>query len=399
MTLRPLTPLLLTALALGCGAADDAGDPARGPDPLACGVTPCTTPDEADFDPAYAGELAVGKADADSVEAAIAEATADGVLDAGEVAPLFEAAGNTVNPSEMALIRDALSAEDYEVTEDAAAAIRLTAWTHNLAAPEAERVALGYTFAATEAPQAVRELIIRARLNGAIAYDVNEKNDEGEGVWSPYPATTPASDNMAFDYTEITPAALAADQAAEDLEYRAITGTEDATLPDGRTYRRAAYEDRVGGTGHVLSHYDEVYHPDIYARGRQGQRWANNCAILSDGSIHCLPAARRSIRGDVILTNPHLSRGAHMLYNGHIDIRAGVVVAVEMSGRLAKRAARGKAIFVDPLLVLEAWGFEIAPGLEIRWGNTSRGVPFRDVDAGVIRQADPEPDPIPDGVN
>ena len=399
MTFRPLLPCLAFALALGCGAADDASDPDRAPNGLACGLAPCAEVDEADYDPAYDGELAVGKADADSVEAALTAATADGVLDADEVAPLFAAAGDTVNPQEMSVIRDALTATDYEVTDAAAAAIRLTAWTRDLSGPEAERVAQGFTFAATEAPPAVRELIARARLNGAIAYDVNEKNDEGEGVWSPYPATTPATDNMAFDFTEITPAALATDLAAVDLEYRAIVGTEDATLPDGRTYRRARYEDRVGGTGHVLSHYDEVYHPDIYARGSQGQRWANNCAILADGAVHCLPAARRSVLGDLILTNPHLSRGAHMLYNGHIDIRAGVVVGVEMSGRLSKRAAQGKAIFVDPLLVLEAWGFEIAPGVEIRWGNTSRGAPLRDLAAGVVRQADPEPAPTPDGVN
>jgi hypothetical protein len=53
----------------------------------------------------------------------------------------------------------------------------------------------------------------------------------------------------------------------------------------------------------------------------------------------------------------------------------GVVVGVEMSGRLSRRAARGRDIFVDPIAVLKAWGFEITPGVEIRYGNTSRGTP------------------------
>ncbi len=172
------------------------------------------------------------------------------------------------------------------------------------------------------------------------------------------------------------------------MEYNAIVGTEEAELPDGRTYRRARYEARVGGTGNISAHYDEVYHPDIYARGRSGQRWSSNFAILSDGSLHCLPAARRSVAQDLILTNPHLSRGARLLYNGHLTVRAGVVTSVEMSGRLSKRAARGKSVFVDPIAMLEAWGLEIAPDVSLRYGNTSDGTPVRDLEAGVVRAAD-----------
>lgn len=157
--------------------------------------------------------------------------------------------------------------------------------------------------------------------------------------------------------------------------------------------------DQLGGTGDVLASYDEVYHPDVYARGSRGQRWANNCAILSDGSLHCLPAARRSVVRDLILTHPHLSRCnaypgyeedcRHPLYHGHIDIRAGVVVGVEMSGRISKRAARDQATFIDPIGLLEAWGFSVAPEVRLRFGNIRSGVPVRDAEAGIIRAAAP----------
>ena len=78
-----------------------------------------------------------------------------------------------------------------------------------------------------------------------------------------------------------------------------------------------------------------------------------------------------------------------MLYNGHIDVRDGVVVGIEISGRLSKRAAKGKANFIDPLAVLQAWGFEISPNVSIRYGNTSEGVPTRDLDNGIITAATP----------
>jgi hypothetical protein len=48
-------------------------------------------------------------------------------------------------------------------------------------------------------------------------------------------------------------------------------------------------------------------------------------------------------------------------------------------------AAKGKANFIDPIALLEAWGFEIADGVRISYGNTEDGVPVRE--NGVITAA------------
>jgi hypothetical protein len=379
---------LLSALAcaglLACGDEESTGP--SGPDTAACGIIDCSAGPDDDYSVEFEDEGGFGKADADDVLGALSVATRDGLLDSDDVIALFEACGNRVNPKEMAIIRDAIVSEDFEVEDKAVELAHLIARVHGLFQIEADHILTGASYGGTEVPEAVKAVIAQARLNGAIAYDVNERNDDDELIWTPYPATTEATDNMAFDYTEITPAKLTADLEDTEVEYNAIVGTETAELPDGRTYKQARYEQRKGGTGTIASHYDEVYHPDIYARGRQGQKWANNFAILADGAIHCLPASRRSIKGDLILTNPHLSRGTHMLFNGHLDVREGKVVGIEMSGRLSKRAAKGKAIFIDPIAVLAAWGFEIADGVSVRYGNTRHGVPVRDVEAGIIRE-------------
>ncbi len=138
-------------------------------------------------------------------------------------------------------------------------------------------------------------------------------------------------------------------------------------------------------------------HEDIYARGSSGQKWANNFAILSDGSIHALPAARRDEEGRVILTNPALARGKRVLYMGHLDVRGGVVQNVEMSGRLSRLAAQGEQQFIDPIALIKAWGFEMSPSLTaaaergggIQFSNTADGTPIRDLENGTLRQATP----------
>jgi hypothetical protein len=372
---RGLTALALALLVPACGG--DETEPAPTPAetaPGACGIEACAV-DEAAFDEdaPYTPERSPGKADAAAIESAVTGAVADGVLSADDVEALFAAAGNRVNEDELDAIRAALApaADAYTVDEAAPAAARARALVLDLFDDEAETVAAGRTFAEGDLPAAVREVLETARLNGAIAYDVNETDDDGEGVWSPYPATTPPVGNMTFEYTQLTPEALAADLADTTVEYNRIIGTETATTASGQTYTRVVYEPGVGGTGNVLAQYDEAWHPDIYARGTEGQKWANNFAILSDGTIHALPASRRSELQDLILTNPHLSRGRHLLFNGHLDVLRGKVVGVEMSGRLSKRAAEGKARFIDPLALLRAWGFEIADGVTLRYGNTA----------------------------
>lgn len=380
--------VLLTGLA-ACAPAEDTSS-----EPVPCGLRDCAFEDPEDFDATFEDPARGGKADAsERVLAAVQAATQDGILDAADVTTLFDAAGNTVSRGEIAVIRDAVFADalPYTVEPDAADLTRFLARTANLSEEEVSYAEVNLTYAMTEVPEAVTALLVKARLHGAVAYDVNEVDDDGERVWTPYPATTPARANMAFDYTEITPEKLLLDLEDEAVTYNAIVGTEEITLPDGRVARQARYEPRTGGTGNISAHYDEVYHPDIFARGAQGQKWASNVAILSDGSVHCLPASRRSDLQDVILTNPHLSRGARLLYNGHLNVRDGVVVGVEMSGRLSKLAARGKASFIDPIAVLEAWGFQIADHVEVRYGNTRHGIPVRDIDAGIITE-DQTPD-------
>ena len=156
---------------------------------------------------------------------------------------------------------------------------------------------------------------------------------------------------------------------------------------------RIDYDRRAGGTGNIAASYDDGMHEDLYARGQSGQKWANNFAILSDGSIHALPAARRDEDGRVILTNPALARGKRVLFMGHLDVRGGVVQNVEMSGRLSRLAGKGDQKFIDPIAVLQAWGFEMSPSLTssaergggVHFSNTSDGTPIRDLDTGIVR--------------
>jgi len=405
-------------ICLGLGAA---GCAAGGVDELAadgppCGIALCVA-DEPDTDiPDYV-EPGGGKADADDVASAIARMVTDGVLDADDVRAAFEATGNRVSRSEVLVIRDAVESDAYEVTDDAKSTALSMARLANLFEYEVDHLSgSDASYGGSEIPGAVQDLIARARLNGAIAYDVQEQNDEGEGVWNPYPSTTPPVENMTFEHTEITPWRLAEDRDDAGITYNAIVGSEAAEYCNGsgtcQEYETARYEARTGGTGNITAHYDHVYHEDLFARGRSGQIWASNCAILSDGAVHCLPAARRSALRDLILTNPHLSRCngyqgfetgcKHLLYHGHITARAGVITSIEVSGRLSKRVARDRASIVDPIAVLEAWGFEISPSLSIRYGNTEEGRPVRDLERGVLIAEPEEPeadeDPVtPDG--
>lgn len=358
--------------------------------PLAIG---CNGDDTSDF------EEPGGKGDVAAVSQALARVTTDGELSADDVDELFDAANN-VSLREMLTIRDATEEDSrFSVTDEAVARALDLAFTANLFDYEVEALATaGEGYAGNKVPEAVRALVAQARLNGAVAYDTRETSSDGEGRWNPYPSTTPPIDNMAFDYTVVTPDALAADMADATVVYNAIVGSETAEECDATgscfDYERASYQQRTGGTGNISAHYDEVYHTDLFARGRGGQKWASNCAFLSDGTIHCLPAARRSVLQDLILTNPHLSRcnniagyeeSCHtLLYMGHITATGGVINSVEVSGRVSKRVAKGKANLIDPIALFEAWGFETRPNLRIRYGNTSDGTPVRDVERGIL---------------
>lgn len=343
----------------------------------------------------------------------------DGQLAPGDVEALFAAAGARVNAREgrtiLALVErrvDGLPA--YEVGEEARARLLELACLRDLQPASAEAVAAGKTYAGTQAPKSVREVLARARLNGAVAYDVTETNAEGEGVYTDYPSMTPATENMRFAWTEVTPAALAADMADESPRLR-MRGAETVQV-DGDDVSVIRYEPGERGTGGVSGSYDEAYHPLRWfnealrvklaypewmrewtvsalreARTASGDRWASNCAILADGSIHCLPAARRhSSQPSLILTNPALARGRQMLWNGHLTARAGVITSVGTSGRIARRAADGRDVFVNPIPLLKAWGFELAPGLEARSEHATARY-LQDDEGCVLRQVPPAP--------
>ena len=253
------------------------------PSDLPCGKVACSADEADDEFPEWSN--GVGKADSAAVASALSRATADGELDADDVRELFEAAGDNVGGSEMLAIRDAVDSTSFKVTDEAKTTALVMATQANLFAHEVDDVVDGESFGGAQIPEAVQQLVARARLSGAVAYNVNEVDeDDGAGVWSPYPSTTPAVENMTFEYTEITPQGLADDLADTQVTYNRIVGTETAEQCDASggncfEYKRAKLVPAQGGTGNVLSHYDEVFHEDIYVRGSSGQKWANNCAI------------------------------------------------------------------------------------------------------------------------
>lgn len=333
------------------------------------------------------------KSDSASVEKLVDELTNDGELSASDVDKLFDAAGDTVNKAEMLVIRDAVEGTGYAVPVEATNRALERATIANLLRAEARELMARGAYGGNQVPQAVKDLVAKARLSGAAAFDVRETDSDGEGLWNPYPTTTPPTENMTFQYTLITPEGLAADLADTTVEYNAIIGTEQVTQ-GGQTFEQVKYARHRGGTGRIAAQYDEAFHPDIFARGSSDQKWANNCAFLSDGTIHCLPAARRSEFQDLILTNPHLSRCSEiagfeddchtLMYMGHIEASNGVIVGVEVSGRLSKEIGKGRINGIDPIALFEAWGFKTSPGLTIDFGNTSSGRPERDLAHGVI---------------
>ncbi|TNE46562.1 MAG: hypothetical protein EP343_23460 [Deltaproteobacteria bacterium] len=349
--------------------------------------------------------------------------TQDGVLDHNDLKEVAEAAGGSINVDEMNAIRDAVLDADnvnmdsfgsgptgYVTTMEAfdeaqRTGVRFPILGGSLVAVESLEEATSVrpvSFGGTEVPEKVKELLQTAYDNGLEPFDVNETKRKGDGevkgIYTNYPSNSAPVENMTFDYTEITPEKLKADLEDTTLEYQVMV-PKRVMRPGGISVTEIQYETRVGGTGNITSHYDESAHSDIYARGSSGQKWANNFAILSDGSIHALPAARRDAEGRVILTNPALARGKRVLYMGHLDVRGGVVQGVEMSGRLCKLAASGDQKFIDPIALLDAWGFEMSDSLRnsadqgkgVRFSNTEDGTPVRDLETGVIRNAEPQP--------
>lgn len=228
------------------------------------------------------------------------------------------------------------------------------------------------SFGGTKIPEAVKKAVTDAMKNGAVAYDVREMKGDpvydtshGEptmtidGKYNPYAQDQQAVDSMSFSHTELTPAKIEADmnttQTWQEL---------DGYTPD---QKQAKFKTVTGkGSGNITELYDEASWSETMARGRGGQKYASNFGIMADGSIHAIPASRRTAAEPWrILTNGSLARGKQMLFNGHIHMEKGVVTYVGQSGRLGKLQEKGDAKFVDPVEILKAWGFKTAPGLKV----------------------------------
>jgi hypothetical protein len=332
--------------------------------------------------------------------------TADRRLDLDDAKAVIAAAGKSVSSLEVEEIaRSLVPKGQYEVTTDARKLIRSEVKTLKalqkqaelqnaevkkrasaLAAEEKKILTEGAstkTLGGTPVPEKVKAVVNAMLANGAAAFDVaelspNPERDEHDptqwtltGNWSPYPQEIEATRNMAFSYTEITPKKLDDDMTVERKQ-TVLVGYDHKSEVDRRTGKTVTWDEPrdekklMKGSGDITAHYDECDHPEPEARGTANQKWANNYAILADGSLHALPAMRRTPdQPGLILTNPSLARGKRLLFNGHIEVRGGVMTSIGMSGRLQKIAADGDAKFINPVPLLEAWGFKMAPGLKV----------------------------------
>ena len=229
------------------------------------------------------------------------------------------------------------------------------------------------TFGGSAIPEEVKKVMRDALAAGSVAYDVRElKTDpiydtshgEGhitaEGKYNPYSQSQPAVDSMTFANTELTPKKIADDMNTAQT-FNVLKGYRTVGANQVAEFEKKTMK----GTGRITELYDEASWPDTHARAQGGQKYASNFAVLADGSIHAVPASRRSMGApNQILTTASLAREKQMVFNGHLHMENGVVTYVGMSGRLCKLQDKG-AKFVDPIQLLKAWGFKMAPGLAV----------------------------------
>ncbi|MCA2981661.1 MAG: hypothetical protein INH41_26430 [Myxococcaceae bacterium] len=229
------------------------------------------------------------------------------------------------------------------------------------------------TYGGSAIPEAVKTVVRDALAAGAIAYDVRELKPDPvydtshgepeltvEGRYNPYSQSQKAVDTLAFDYTELMPKKVADDMNTPQT-FNVLKGYKQVGNNQVAEFEKVTMK----GNGRITELYDEASWPDTKARGPGGQKYASNFAILADGSVHAVPASRRSAAEPWrILTTASLGRDRQMLFNGHLHLEGGVVTYVGMSGRLCKLKERGTQ-FVDPIALLKAWGFQVAPGLKV----------------------------------
>lgn len=263
-----------------------------------------------------------GKADSAAVEDSLERLTADGELSAADVREMFDAAGDNVSPSEMEVIEAALtdanlaSNMSYTVAPDAMETGLDLAYRSNLFDYEVRALDESTSFGGTAIPKEVQRAVARARLAGAEAYDIRELKGDCDptelvpddtnpsemvpqdcGKWAHYPAGSAPVGNMTYSYTEITPEKL-----VDDVNN--------------------------GGNGRI-SFTGQPGEGSIFKKVN-GQTWANNCALLSDGSLHCLPAHRTAYGVGLWLTNPALSRCPAAQFDVTTDANGDIEVEIEV---------------------------------------------------------------------
>lgn len=336
-----------------------------------------------------------------------ARVTADRALDIDDAKAVLAAAGKSVSPEELVEVAKTLVPRgQYAMSTDATTFLQgevrqlqelqsqateqnamVSARAPRLQAEEELIRKPGVTstsFGGSVVPERVKQVLSAMMAAGATAYDVAEldtsigRDDHDatqwalSGKWTPYPQEIEGNGPMAFSHTELTPEKIRQDMETE-RDQMVLVGYEQKTITtrQGKTtsWQEPKYEARrMKGTGNITATYDETSHPEPYALG-QGPahpKFSSNFAILADGSFHALPAMRRTPdQPNLILTNPSLARGKRMLFNGHIEMRGGVVTSIGLSGRLQKLVADGDAKIVDAVKLLEAWGFKVAPGLQV----------------------------------
>ena len=328
------------------------------------------------------------------VKNAFARVSRDGRIDSKDIDELLKSAGS-IDKTEEAEIKKSVDAFSGKVDADAKAKLReklgeisqlrkeaasinksVQRNAPKLVKEASDKLKVGVatkSYGGSPIPDAVKKYLNDAIKNGATSYDVREMKKDPiydtehgdpelmlDGKFNPYGQDQEAADSMTFDYTELTPAKFDADaKTATWQELDGYTGTGDN--------QQAKFKTVTGRpAANITALYDEASWSDTKARGPGGQKFANNFAILADGSMHCVPASRRS-KADPnrILTTASLARGKPMLFNGHIEMQNGVVTYIGMSGRLCKLQAKGDAKFIDPVEVIKAWGFKTAPGLKV----------------------------------
>lgn len=329
------------------------------------------------------------------VKNAFASVTADRKVDAKDIDEVLKAAGSVSVDEEKAIkeeadkfigmfdsgAKDKLRTRLGELSEARAGAARINREVASIAptiqAEAKQKLKEGTptkSYGGSEIPEAVKKAVNAQLANGAVAYDVREMKADpvldaeygeprvtAEGKFNPYSQDQKATDSMAFSYTELTPTKIAADMNTEQT-VNVIKGYRTEGKNQIAEYEKVTLKPN----GRITDLYDEASWPDTMARGPGGQKHASNFAILGDGSVHAVPASRRSAAEPWrILTTASLGRGKHMLFNGHLRMEKGVVTYVGMSGRLAKLQEKGEAKFVDPVEILKAWGFQVAPGLKV----------------------------------